>query len=271
MFVKKVNDMKIPILGLGTFQVGGKTCKEAVMSVLNMGYRHIDTAAVYGNEEEVGEGIKESDVDREEIFVTTKVPRKKLQPDDLVNAAEESLDRLDMDYVDLLLMHWDTANQAVPMEESLGAMRELKEKDKTKHIGVSNFTLELLQEALQIEPSLTCNQVEMHPMLQQRKILDFCRENNLILTAYSPLARGDVMENPNLQEIADKYDRTPAQVSLRWLIQQYNVVAIPKSSKESHQKENLQAINFHLEDGDMEKIYNIEETRRKVDPGFAPW
>jgi 2,5-diketo-D-gluconate reductase B len=269
MFVKKVKDMEMPILGLGTWQMKGNTCKEAVESALEMGYRHIDTAEIYGNERAVGQGIKKSDVDRDGIFLTTKVQRTNLHHDDLIASVEESLEKLKTNYIDLLLIHWPSED--IPLDESIQAMRELKEQEKVKHIGVSNFTVELLREALEIESSVVCNQVEMHPFNQQQELLKFCQTNGVILTAYSPLAKGKVVGNEKLGEIGGKYDKSSAQVSLRWLIQQENVVAIPKSSKEEHQKENLGALNFHLDEEDMEKISNMDKNEREINPRFAPW
>lgn len=269
MFLRKAKDMEMPILGLGTWQMKGKECTEAVKSALELGYRHIDTAAIYKNEEEVGKAIQNANVSRDEIFLTTKVWRTELKHDDLINSANQSLEKLKTDYLDLLLIHWP--NQSVPLEESLKAMRELKDEGKIKHIGVSNFTVELLKRALKIEPEIVCNQVEMHPFLQQKEMVKFCVENDLILTAYSPLAHGKVIGDEPLKKIGEKYDKNAAQVSLRWLIQQDNVVAIPKSSSREHQKQNLQALNFHLDEEDMRKISEMDKSHRDTDPPFAPW
>lgn len=269
MFLRKAKDMEVPILGLGTWQMEGEACKKAVESALELGYRHIDTAAIYGNEEEVEEAVNDAGVDRKEVFLTTKVWRTELRHDDLISSAKQSLERLKTDYVDLLLIHWP--NQSVPLEESLGAMRELKDEGKVKHVGVSNFTPELLERALEIEPEIVCNQVEMHPFLQQREMLKFCVENDIILTAYSPLAHGKVIGNQTLEEIGEKYDKNAAQVALRWLIQQDKVVAIPKSSSEEHQGQNLEALDFHLDEEDLNKISRMDKNHRETDPPFAPW
>lgn len=266
---KSLRGADIPAIGLGTWQMKGRECTDAVERALNMGYRHVDTAAAYENEEEVGRGIKESAIDREDIFVTTKVWRTNLSHDSVISSAEESLRKMDTEYIDLLLIHWP--NQEVAVEETLSAMQQLQEDGRVKHIGVSNFTVDLLEEARKHASGIVCNQVEMHPFHQQRELQEYCRENELFLTAYSPLARGRVIENETLQKIGRTYDRTAAQVALRWLIQQDSVLAIPKAVSEQHQRDNLEALEFELAEDDMQRIFDIEPRQKFVNPNFSPW
>lgn len=266
---KEIGTIEIPALGLGTWRMKGQECIEAVEHALNMGYRHIDTAEMYDNERQVGLGIKKADVDREDIFLTTKVWHTHLDYGGVKRAAHNSLDRIDTSYVDLLLIHWP--NTDVPLEETFRAMRELKDDGLVNHIGVSNFTVELLDKALLETDEIIANQVEMHVFHQQQKLHRYCMNNRLFLTAYSPLARGRVTENEVLQEIGEKYDKTAAQVALRWLIQQENVLAIPKAVPEELQRENLGATEFKLADEDMQRIFKLDERKRLVNPGFAPW
>jgi 2,5-diketo-D-gluconate reductase B len=266
---KTVGGVTIPSIGLGTWRLRGDQCRLAVLNAIERGYRHIDTAQMYGNEEAVGTGIADASVDRKELFVTTKVWHDNLHHDDLLDAVHGSLERLDVPYVDLLLIHWP--DPSVELEESLGAMQELREQNKVKHIGVSNFTPELLDRALEIEPDLVCNQVEMHPFHSQEAMVEYCQRNDLFLIAYSPLARGNVVDHELLRDIGRKHGRSAAQVTLRWLIQQDNVVAIPKAAPSHLQEENLAATAFELDAEDMQRISDMSESSRLVDPAFAPW
>lgn len=263
-----MQDLKIPSIGLGTWQMEGDECVNAVENALEMGYRHIDTARIYGNEEAVGRGIERADVSREEVFLTTKVWRDGLARDDALAEARGCLERLGVDHVDLLLVHWP--NDAVPLEEALGAFERLRDEGLTRHIGVSNFTPGLLDEARAVA-DIVLNQVEMHPYFRQEEMVSYCREHDLALTAYSPLARGRVVDDPVLQEIGDGHDRTAAQVALRWLIQHDNVAAIPKAAPADLQRENLAALEFELDREEMDRIGSLEQRPKLVDPGFAPW
>lgn len=269
MMFKKAKETAIPAIGLGTWQMKGKECVEGVKQALDLGYRHVDTAQMYKNEEAVGQGIKESSVDRKDIFLTTKIWYTDLKKDQVVSAVDQSLERLQTDYVDLLLIHWPS--QETPLEETLEAFKKVKDQGKAKSIGVSNFTPELLEKALDIAPGLVNHQVEMHTFYQQREMVRYCQENDLTLTAYSPLARERVLEDPVLNEIGEKYDKSPAQIALRWLIQQENVIAIPKAVPEDYQRQNLEAMDFELDEEDMRRIFDIEQKPKIVDPGFAPW
>jgi diketogulonate reductase-like aldo/keto reductase len=218
-----------------------------------MGYRHLDTAQLYDNEESVGKGIAAADVDREDVFLTTKVWRSNLRHDDVIESVSESLDRLDVDYIDLLLVHWP--HPRVPLEETLSAMAELREENLVAHLGVSNFTPAQLREARRIaDTPIVADQVLYHPYYDQTNLVTTCQENNVALTAYSPLARGSVLSDDVLVDIGKHYDKSPAQVALRWLVQQESVVAIPKASSREHLKANLDVFDFALSEEEMARI-----------------
>lgn len=258
---------EIPALGFGTWQLTGERCVKDVADALDRGYRHIDTAAHYDNEKEVGRGIRASGVDPDDVFITTKVWWTHLTHQEAKDAAEDSLGRLGVDHIDLLLVHWPDTDR--PMTGAFAAMQELREKEKVLHMGVSNFTPELVDWAVEQAPIL-CNQVEYHPFLAQDELLEKAREHDLILTAYSPLGRGRVMEDETLQEIGGRHDKTPAQVALRWLLQQDRVAAIPRADDPDHRQANLEIFDFRLDDEEMERISALDEGLRLVDPEFAP-
>jgi 2,5-diketo-D-gluconate reductase B len=258
--------MEIPLLGLGTWDLRGRNCVRTVREALDLGYRHIDTAEMYENEREVGQGISVSSVARSDVFVTTKLWRDSLTRAAVPIHVEKSLKRLGTDYVDLLLIHWPNAE--VPLEETLGAMTSLLEDGEARAIGVSNFPVPLWQHALELAP-VYVNQVELHPYLTQKELLAFARHRALQLTAYRPIAKGRVAEEPEIQEIARAHGHTPVQVCLRWLVQQ-GVAAIPKTGRRDHLEENLQIFDFELSDDEMETIASLDSGRRFVDPGWAP-
>jgi 2,5-diketo-D-gluconate reductase B len=252
----EVDGIELPVLGFGTFELSGETCQSAVNSAIESGYRHVDTAEYYGNEEAVGRAIRESSVDREEVFLTTKVWRSNLRHDDLVAAAEASRNRLGVEYVDLLLVHWP--HPRVPVRETLGAMDELVERGVTRHVGVSNFTRTQLSEAQSIAGSrVVTDQVLYHPYKDQRDLREYCVETDTVLTAYSPLARGSVLGDDTLGRIGERYGKTPAQVALRWLVQQPNVAAIPRSSSPAHIAENADIFDFELTGKEMQEIHDL--------------
>lgn len=264
-----VKGEKVPALGLGTWQIEGKRCEKAVKNALNIGYRHIDTAQAYGNEQQVGNAINTSDVYREDIWLTTKIWRSNFHREDVKNSFEESLNKLQTDYVDLLLIHWP--HREIPFKETLSAMTDLVEAGKVKNIGVSNFTVSQLREASNVsETSLLTNQVEYHPFLSQKEVLEECKSRGMMLTAYSPLARGNVLDSLPLKKLGNKYGKSSAQIALRWLVQQENVSAIPKASTLQHQKENFDIFDFELKSTEMAEINELSRGERKVDPGFAP-
>lgn len=263
------NGIKVPKLGFGTWLIKGTQCIKAVRMALDIGYRHIDTAQIYGNEEEVGLAIAKSRVDRENIFLVTKIWRDSLDAKEAIQSTEESLKKLKMDYVDLLLIHWP--NVRVPLAETLSAMRQLIEQQKTKYIGVSNFPVELLEISKKIAPELICNQVEYHPFLDQRPLLKAIGKHNMFLTAYSPLARNRVFKNKTLQEIGVKYSKTAGQIALRWLIEQKNIVAIPKASKKKHAESNFDIFDFQLNEPDRLILGSMHsQNQRLVNPEWAP-
>lgn len=262
---------KIPPIGFGTYKLEDETeCIESVKTALDVGYRHIDTAQVYENEAYVGEGIAESNVDREDIFLATKVGTKNLSYDDVLATTAESLDKLGVDVVDLLYIHWPI--NAYDAEETLAAFDQLSDDGKIRHVGVSNFLPAQLAEAREVlEAPLFAHQVEMHPLLQQRELHREAVEHDEYLIAYSPLARNEVADVSELRAVAEKHDATPAQISLAWLANLENVVPIPKASSEAHIRENLAAMSIELDDEDHERIRSIDREKRLVDFEEAPW
>jgi len=251
-----VRDVEVPALGFGTWQMTGEECRTAVENAIELGYRHIDTAQLYNNEEAVGQAIANSDVDRDEIFLVTKVLRRNLSYDDVIRSVENSLDRLDTD-IDLLLIH--SPSRSVPIEETIEAMNKLQDDGQVTHIGVSNFSVAQMQNAIDAsETPILTNQVEYHPFTDQSEVLEFCIDTGTMLTAYSPLARKNVLGNDTLQEIGDRYGKTEAQVALRWLIQQEMVSAIPKAASRDDQQENIDIFDFQLTDDEMDRIFKLQ-------------
>jgi 2,5-diketo-D-gluconate reductase B len=261
----------IPKIGLGTFRFDDSQAAEAVRTALELGYRHIDTAQMYDNEQGVGEGIRAVNVPREEIFVTTKVWHENLRRGDLLNSLKESLQRLRLDYVDMALIHWPSPDHEVPMKEYMSALYEAKKQGLTHHIGVSNFTEALMQEALSLPEGkeIETNQVEVHPWLANRELVDYCQQHNVPVTAYMPLAKARVMDEPVLKEVADKHQSNPAQVTLAWLLAR-DLIVIPASTNPEHQKINFHARDLRLDEEDMKRIDSLDEGYRLIDPSFAP-
>ncbi len=245
---------KVPSLGLGTWRLSGEECTRVVERALTLGYRHIDTAQMYGNEGEVGQGIQSSGVNREDIFLVTKVRTSGLFYSDVIRSTRQSLRKLLTDYLDLLLIHWP--NPRVPLEETLGAMTELQEEGTVRHVGVSNFPPSTVEKAAQ-HATIFCNQVEYHPYRAQDELLKQAREMDYLLTAYSPVARGAVLNDQTLREIGEAHGKTPTQVTLRWLIQQDHVAAIPKAASDAHLQSNFDVFDFELNDEEMERISGL--------------
>jgi 2,5-diketo-D-gluconate reductase B len=245
------NGAKIPLLGLGTWDLRGRTCARMVEQALRLGYPHIDTAEMYDNEREVGEGLRASGVKRDSIFITTKIWPSHFRARELESAARACLERLRLSEVDLLLLHWP--NPQVPLAETIGALCKVKREGLARHIGVSNFTVALISDALKVstEP-LVCDQVEYHPFLDQSKLLAATRQHGMALVAYSPLARGD-LRNEVLVRIGAAHKKTTAQISLRYLVQQ-NVVVIPRTSKVERLSENAAIFDFTLSEREMRDI-----------------
>ncbi len=258
---------EVPKIGFGTWQINGRECTEAVRDALELGYRHVDTAAAYDNEREVGRAIAESGVDREEIWLTTKVWMDDVSRDRLRASAENSLRDLGTGYVDLLLIHWP--NQSVPIEETMRAMTALRERGRIRHIGVSNYTPRLLEEALGHAPIL-CNQVEYHVGLGQERLLALAEERDLVIAAYAPFAHGEIFEEPVLQEIGEAHDKSAGQVALRWLIEQDRVVAIPKAASHENRVANLDVFDFELTGEERARIDALPKDQRRFDTSWAP-
>ena len=252
----EIQGEKVPVIGFGTYKLKGNSCKKSVVDALNIGYRHIDTAQIYGNEEEVGKAIQEADVEREEIFLTTKVWKTNLGQDDVLSSVDRSLNKLKADYVDLLLIHWPVED--VPLEETLEAMDGLRSSGKVRNLGVSNFDVGLLEEAQELSkyPIFT-DQVKYNPFEPQKQLTRYCSKNDVLLTAYTPLAKGRVARDRTLQEIGEKHGKTAAQVALRWLIQQDKVIAIPKAAGGDHRSENFDVFDFELSKDEMEEIFDL--------------
>jgi 2,5-diketo-D-gluconate reductase B len=260
----------MPVLGLGTWEnTDPDDCAESVRTALEMGYRHVDTAQVYGNEAPVGEGIAAADVDRDDVFLATKVWIDNLARDDVLETTAASLDRLGVDYVDLMYVHWPA--RAYDPEETLAAFDELAEDGTIRHVGVSNFEPENLDRATEVlSADVFANQVECHPFLQQDELRAANAEHGVETVAYSPLARGEVFGDPVLGEIAAKYDVSEAQVSLAWL-RENDVTAIPKATGRDHIAGNWRSLDLDLDDEDLERLDGVDRGEREVDPGFAPW
>jgi 2,5-diketo-D-gluconate reductase B len=265
----EANGARIPAIGLGTWELRGRVCARIVEQALKLGYRHIDTAQVYENEREVGEGLRASGVRRDEVFVTTKVWTNHFAPNDLERSAKESLVRLRIAELDLLLLHWP--NPHVPLAETLGALAHAKRLGLTRHIGVSNFTVALIEQAIAACPEpLVCDQVEFHPYLDQTKVKDACAHNGMAVVAYSPIAKGRIKTDPILAGIGRAHQKSPAQICLRWLVQQ-NVSAIPRTSKIERLSENIDIFDFELTDEDMLQIAQLHSAGgRLTDYAFAP-
>lgn len=243
---------QIPAIGFGTSGLGYVRA-EHVATALKAGYRHIDTARKYGTEQAVGDGMRASGIPRRDVFLCTKVSHENLHADDFARSVDESLNALGVDYVDLLLVHWPEKN--TPLRETMGALAKAKRAGLTRHVGVANFNIAMLDEAIALCPEpLVTLQVECHPYLDQSKVIAACRERGLVLTAYCPLARGRIKGDPVLAEIGRRHGKTGAQVALRWLMQQQIIAAIPRSSNAARIAENIDVFDFELDDDDMRRI-----------------
>ena len=258
----------MPAIGFGTWPFKGADCRRFVAEAIDVGFRAIDTAQSYGNETEVGQGIRDTGIARGDVFVTTKIWPDRLEAERIGPAVDASLDRLGLDRVDLVLVHWP--NPDVPIAETLNALDSVRRAGRTRLIGLSNFTTTLLAEAVSVGVPLFCNQVEFHPFLDQRKILAATRRAGLFLVAYSPLARGRVAESPTLQAIGRRHARTAAQVALRWIVQQPGVGYVAKASSPSRMAENLAVLDFTLSDDEMAEISALADGTRVVDLNIAP-
>lgn len=271
--IRTAGQANIPVLGLGTWQSNGQDCIDVISQALKMGYEHIDTAQAYGNEVEVGQGIKQSGVARGNFFLTTKIfpDDMKFEPEKLVAAAKRSLENLDTDYVDLLLLHWP--DDRVPLSETIPALCELQKQGLTRHIGVSNFNIANIIEAKKYaDVPIVVNQVEFHPFIKQNTLQTFLYNHHILLEAYSPLARGDVFNNETIKQIAKKHGITPAQVSLAWILSDKQRIAIPKTSNPKHLQGNLDAMNVQLSEDELKAIGSLARSDgRKIEhPDYTP-
>jgi diketogulonate reductase-like aldo/keto reductase len=265
----KANGAAIPAIGLGTWNLRGEECTVAVNWALEAGYRHVDTAAMYGNEDAVGLALKRAGLPRDEIFVTSKVWYTDLAPEDLERSTRRSLDQLELNQLDLLLIHW--LNPAIPLKDTLDALSGMKRHGLTRHIGVSNFSARRLDNAVAMsQEPLVVNQCEYHPYLEQRVVREACRRHGLAFTSYCPLGRGEVIENPTIGAIARRHGKTPAQIVLRWHVQQPGTIVIPKSGNRTRIRENLAVFDFGLTDDEMARISALARPEgRKVVPSWA--
>ncbi|MBR1221350.1 aldo/keto reductase [Bradyrhizobium sp. U87765 SZCCT0131] len=261
--------IRLPRLGLGTFRMQGDTCRAAVESGLALGYRHIDTAEMYGNEDAVGAAIATSGVPRDDLHVTTKVWHDHLTPDAIRSALDASLHKLRLDHVDLYLVHWPARDMNLPA--IFETLQRLRDDGRVRAIGVCNFNLTLLRQSVEeIGAPIACNQIEYHVLLDQGPVLAYLQSKSIPLVAYAPLAQGRLADYPELQAIADKHGATPAQVALKWLLDQNGVAAIPKAQRPQSQQANLDALKLTLDDHDRQVIARLPKDQRFVRPAFAP-
>ena len=258
----------IPQIGLGTWQVTDETVTRAVKQAYKLGYRHIDTAEMYKNEEAIGDALKE--LPREELFITSKAWMSHFDKEGLKEACNATLERLGTSYLDLYLLHWPKTG--TDYKETFEALKELQDEGSVKSVGVSNFTIKHLEEVLPIAEevglTISVNQVEFHAHLYQKELLEHCLKNDIVVTAYSPLARGKLQDDDVLKQVAEKHNATPNQIALRWLMQ-HGLVVIPCSKSEEHQRENLEAAEVELDHEDVEAIDGIEHEERLINPSFA--
>jgi 2,5-diketo-D-gluconate reductase B len=265
----KTQGIAMPKLGLGTFRMQGDACRAAVEGALALGYRHIDTAEMYGNEEAIGAAIAASSVPRSGLHVTTKVWHENLAPDAIRKAFDASLKKLRLDQIDLYLVHWPSRSMKLPAV--LETLMKLKDEGRTRAIGVANFTTSLLKQAVEeAKAPIACNQVEYHVMFDQSKLMKYLAAHRIPLVAYCPLAQGRAASDETLAKIGRKHNASAAQVALKWLLDQDGVAAIPKASRAESQKANLDALNITLDDDDRRAIAALPKDSRCVNPGFGP-
>lgn len=264
--ILKAHGVEMPAIGCGTLFQEPDEAAPLVTEAIRCGYRHIDTARKYGSEKAVGEGIRASGIAREELFITTKVTEENARADDFARSVDTSLKTIGVDYVDLLLIHWPQPK--VPLSETLGALAKVKRDGLARHVGVSNFTVDLLDEAIKLSPEpLVTNQIEYHAYIRQEKILAACRRYGLIVTAHVPLARGRLIDDPVLSEIAAAKGKTVAQIALRWLVQQPDIAVVPRAVDPEKIADNIAIFTFELTGEEMARIDPLRDKgMRVVDP-----
>ncbi|WP_414830423.1 2,5-didehydrogluconate reductase DkgB [Alteromonas sp. H39] len=261
----------MPQLGMGTFRLEDDVARQSVVDALDIGFKHIDTAQFYGNEEQVGDALQTAGVERSDVFVTTKVWWESLGEDHFIPSVHESLSKLKLEHLDLLLIHWPYPGDDIPMESYLKSLKQAKDEGLTRHIGVSNFTIAQMRKAVEIlgEGEILTNQIELHPFMQNRQVVQECRDLGIGVTAYMPFAVGKVMDNDVLKSIATEHNATPAQIVLAWM-EKKNIQTIPSSTNKDHLKDNFDYTKVALTDDDVERIDNLDNGDRIVDPDFAP-
>ena len=261
------HDVTVPRIGIGTWELTDGDAYDSVRTALDVGYRHIDTAQAYGNEEDVGRAIADSGIARDELFVTTKVWMEQAAPPDVEQSTGESLRRLGLDHVDLLLIHWPT--DVASLEATVEALADQQARDRTRLVGVSNYTAAQFQRAAKVADVAT-NQVEYHAMLDQSTVLNAVRSENAFLTAYSPLAHGALFDDDRVAEVASEVGASVAQVALAWLLRQDDVAVLPRSSSKEHIVDNLAAQDLELTDEQAATLDELPKDRRQIDPSWSP-
>jgi 2,5-diketo-D-gluconate reductase B len=266
-YLKLQSGYSMPAIGLGTWLLTGKDCYQTVTTALEYGYTHIDTAVAYENEHDIGKAIKDSGMKREDLFITSKVWYSKLRLKDVIEQCNRSLEYLNTEYLDLILIHWP--NRLIPMQETFKAFEELVESRKVRSIGVSNFTIHHLEDALKNTAlPISVNQVEFHPFLLQQDLLDFCSKNNIVITAFSPFAHGKIFTDPLFKDIAAKVNLSPGNLALAWIMHK-NCAVIPKASSEDHLEENFKSLHITLSQETVDIIDSIQEQQRVINPSWA--
>lgn len=259
------NNQQIPALGLGTWQLKGMDCEQAVADALEIGYRYIDTAEAYDNQKQIGKTLSQSNIHRDDLFITSKVFHDHLKKHDVLDSCSRTLEELRLDYLDLYLIHWP--NRHISLAETIEAFLQLRNEKKIKMFGVSNFTINHLQDLLDITDEVVNNQVEFHPSLHQKELKQYCDEQKIVITAYSPIAQGKDLQISLVQELADKYERSSSQVVLNWLIGK-GINVIPRSADKVHLADNFRTLDWELSPDDIERIDNVGGNLRIVKPWF---
>jgi diketogulonate reductase-like aldo/keto reductase len=260
--IKLNNGIDMPIFGLGTWPLKGKGAYQAVLWALDIGYRLIDTASFYGNEKDIGDALHHSEVAREDLFITTKVWNSEQGYNSTLEAFNRSLKRLNLDYIDLYLIHWPISNLR---NETWKALEKIYESERVRAIGVSNYTIKHLEQLLELSPSIpTVNQIEFSPFLYQKQLMEYCQSKRIVVEAYSPLTRGRRFNNNIIKNLVQKYNKTPAQILIRWGLQ-HDIIEIPKSGNKEHLLENSEVFDFNLEEQDMKRLDTLDEDYRIVD------